>query len=136
MRQLGTVSTVSFAAALAGFILPWVSILRDWPFALVGYNIALGKHNIQPTETYVLMAAVIGVAGAGLPNVLPRRKTWTRTILALLGLIVLVLLRFHGQVSEMEWRLGYYVTLAAFAAVAALNRGCVFTGRSRRWSGG
>ena len=121
MRRLGTVSTVGFVASLAGFILPWVSILRDWPFALVGYNIALGKYNIQPTENYALMAAVIGVAGAGLPNVLPRRKTWTRTFLALSGLVVLLLLRFHGQVSEMEWRLGYYVTLAAFAAVAALN---------------
>ena len=109
MRQLGNVSTVGFVAALAGFILPWLSIVRDWPFALVGYNIALGKYNIQPTEYYALMAAVIGVAGAALPNVLPRRKTWTRTVLALLGLLVLLLMRFHGQVSEMEWRLGFYV---------------------------
>ena len=134
MRQLGNVSTVGFVAALAGFILPWLSIVRDWPFALVGYNIALGKYNIQPTEYYALMAAVIGVAGAALPNVLPRRKTWTRAVLALLGLLVLLLLRFHGQVSEMEWRLGFYATLAAFAAVASLNLAAIMglLGRPRR----
>ena len=121
MRHLGSVSTGGFVIALAGFIMPWLSIIRDWPFALIGFNIALGKYNIQPTEYYALMAAAAAVSGAILPNVLPRRKTWTRTVLALSGILLLLLMRFHVPTSGMEWRLGFYLTLTAFIAVEALN---------------
>lgn len=127
MSQLGTVSTI-------GFILPWLSIVQDWPFTPVSYNITLGKYNIQPTEYYALIAAVIGVAGTALPNVLRRRKTWIWTILALPGLIALRLMRFHGQVLKMAWKLEFFVTLAAFAAVAAPNLAAIMgtLGRPRR----
>ena len=114
--------------------MPWLSIARDWPFAVTGFNIALGKYNIQPTEYYVLLVAAVAAAGAILPNTLPRRKTWSRTVLAVLGILLLVLMRYHvpgsevaildifqNPTNEMEWRLGFYFTLTAFVAVTALN---------------
>ena len=127
--------------------MPWLSIVRDWPFALTGFNIALGKYNIQPTESYVLMVAALAIAGAILPNVLPRRKTWSRAVLALTGILVLILMRYHlpgtefaipdmfqNPTDELEWRLGSYLTLAAFIAVAALNLAAImgFLGRPGR----
>ena len=87
------------------------------------------------------------MSGAILPNTLPRRKTWSRTVLGLLGILVLVLMRYHvpgtefaipdmfqNPTNEMEWRLGFYFTLTAFAAVAALNLAAImgFLKRRRR----
>ena len=127
--------------------MPWLSIVRDWPFALTGFNLALGKYNIQPTESYVLIVAALAIAGAVLPNVLPRRKTWSRAVLALTGILVLILMRYHlpgtefaipemfrNPTDEMEWRLGSYLTLAAFTGVAVLNLAAIlgFFGRPGR----
>ena len=147
MRHLGSISTAGFLIALAGFVMPWVSIVRDWPFALAGLNIALGKYNIQPTEYYALLAAALALAGAILPNALPRRKTWSRALLALAGILTLILMRYHlpgiefaipgmfqSPADEVEWRLGFYLTVAAFAVVAALNLAAIlgFLGRRSR----
>jgi len=134
MRELGSLSTVGFCIALAGFIMPWLSIVRDLPFAVTGFNIALGKYNIQPTEYYVLLVAAMAVGGVILPNVMTRRKTWSRAVLALSAILALVLMRYHLPGTEFvipdmfqdstdgwEWRLGFYVTFAALTAVAALN---------------
>ena len=147
MRQLGSISTAGFLVALAGFIMPWMSIVRDWPFALTGFNIALGKYNIQPTEYYALLVTALAIAGAILPNVLPKRKTWSRAVLALAGVLVLILMRYHlpgaefaipdmfqNPADEIEWRLGFYLTLTAFTAVVALNLAAIlgFLGRPGR----
>lgn len=95
----------------------------------------------------MLLVAALAIASAILPNVLPRRKTWSRAVLALMGILVLILMRYHlpgtefaipdmfgNPTDELEWRLGSYLTLAAFIAVAALNLAAImgFLGRPGR----
>ncbi len=114
--------------------MPWLSIVRGSPIGLSGVSLALGNYNIQPTEYYALLTAVLAIAGAVLPNTLPKRKTWSRAVLAFLGILVLILMRYHlpgtkfavpemfsNPTNDIEWRLGFYFTLTTFSVVAVLN---------------
>ena len=137
VAQLGQISTVGFVIALAGFIMPWLSVIKNWPFALIGYKIAMGQFNIPPTEYYALGIAALAAGGAVLPHVVPRRRTIQRILFAALGILLMLLMRIHlpDGLNEVEWRLGYYVTLGSLVTVLALNAavvGGLFRRRRRR----
>lgn len=51
MRNLNLYSNILFLTVLGSLLLPWVSIIRDWPFALSGLTIALSKFNIVQQST-------------------------------------------------------------------------------------
>ena len=133
MPQLPLISTWVFIVALAGFILPWTSILKGWPFALVGYKIAMGQYNIPPTEYYVLLVAVLAAGGAVMPHVMPERRTVQRVLFAGLAVSVLLLMRVQlpNGIDEVQWRMGYYVTGTSLVVVLGLNA-FVLGGRHRR----
>ena len=137
MRHVDRYITVLFAVVVPAFlIMPWISIVEDWPFALSGMALAFEKYNIQPTEYYALAAVVIAGTGAIGPHFLPRRKTLTRVGLAFAGMGLTLLMHIHPPEGypNVQWRMGYWVSLVAFTAAAFVS---VYTlgqqqGRRRR----
>ena len=124
-RSLSPLSTALFLVVLASLFLPWMSIVKGWPFALSGLSIVMGKFNIPPTEHYAMAATGSALAGAILPNVVPRRRTWLRVLFSALGILAMGLMVLHVSPqfggTAPELRLGFYVPTAAFAVLMLLN---------------
>lgn len=123
MQHLGTISSLGFGIALVGFVMPWLSIIKNWPFALVGWKVATGAYNIPPTEYYILAVGAASACGAVLPHVFPQQRRRQRVLLAALGLGLLGLMRLYlpEGFAEVEWRMGYYVTGVGLAVALVLN---------------
>ena len=110
MRHIDLLITLSFAAVLPAFaFMPWITIIADLPFALNGLGLVFGKYNIQPTEYYGLALAATACAGATVPHFLPRRRTLTRVVLALVGMGITILMQIHSPegYAGVEWRMEY-----------------------------
>lgn len=95
MRNLNLYSTILFQTVLGSLLLPWVSIIRDWPFALSDLTIALSKFNIVPTEHYVQLVVGAAVLGAFMPNVVQSKRTRFRIVFASAGLLMTLAMNLH-----------------------------------------